>query len=239
MNLTNELIFIIHILVAGALLLAAARLGRVWLTALVVTCTILMNIAVTKQMRLFTLDVTGGNVLFATIFLANDVLNEHYGRRAARTAVMIGFACGMAVVVLMLPLLLYVPSRSDDAQLHLEYFFNVASYPRIVIASMLSYLLSQIMDTHLYDFIHRRTGAKRLLWLRSNASTWASQAFDTVFFTTVGLTGPASVIRTWPEWIDAVLFAYLVKISVAAVDTGFLYLTTWKPLRPPDSRRVD
>ncbi|MCG8409052.1 MAG: queuosine precursor transporter [Phycisphaerales bacterium] len=237
--MANELIFVIHFLVSGALLLGAARLGRVWLTALIVTCTILMNMAVTKQMQLFTLNVTGGNVLFATVFLANDVLNEHYGRKAARTAVMIGFASGLAVIVLMVPMLQYLPSRSDDAQRHLEYFFNVATYPRIVIASMLSYVLSQMMDAHLYDFIHHRTGTKRLLWLRSNASTWISQAFDTVFFTTVGLTGSASVIRSWPEWVDAVLFAYLIKIIVAAADTPFLYLTTSKMLCPRDSRRAE
>jgi hypothetical protein len=236
-NLPNEFVFVLHLLVAGLLLLGAARLGRTWLTALVVTCTLLMNIAVMKQMRLFGLEVTGGNVLFATVFLASDVLNEHFGRRAARTAVLIGFSSGFAVVLLMQLVLWYQSGEHDNAQSHLEYFFQVSAYPRIVIASMLSYLLAQLLDVRLYHAIHRRTG-DRLLWLRSNASTWASQAFDTVFFTTVGLTGFSSVIQSWPEWIDAVIFAYLVKVGIAAVDTGFLYLTTWKPLRPAGSRRA-
>ncbi len=237
MAFPNEIIFCVHLLLAGLLLLGAARLGRAWLTGLILVCTILMNIVVMKQMRVFGLEVTGGNVLFATVFLANDVLNEHYGRKAARTAVWIGFAGGLAVVALMQPVLWYLPGDHDDAHSHLTYFFHVTSYGRIVVASMLSYLLAQMLDIRLYDRLRRWSGANRLLWLRSNVSTWFSQAFDTVFFTTVALTG--SVIQSWPEWVDAVVFAYVIKIAVATVNTGFLYLTTWPPLRPSGSRLVE
>jgi uncharacterized integral membrane protein (TIGR00697 family) len=233
---SNELVFLAHLATAGAILLAAARLGRTWVTAMIVVCTVLMNIAVMKQMTLFGLEVTGGNVLFATVFLASDVLNEHYGRRAARTAVLIGFCAGLTVLAMMSFVLWYAPNRYDDSAAHLSYFFGISAYPRIVAASMLSYLLAQLLDVSLYHLVRRWTGSGRLLWLRSNASTWVSQAFDTVFFTTVGLTG--TVIQSWAEWRDAVLFAYLIKIAVAALDTPFLYLTTWRPLRPPESQRA-
>lgn len=237
MHVSNEVIFFLHLLVAGVILLFAARLGRMWLTALVVTCTLLMNIAVFKQMTLFGLAVTGGNVLFATVFLANDVLNEHFSKRAARAAVFTGFAAGIAVVALMQFVLWYTPNKYDDANGHLAYFFNVGAFPRIIVASMLSYLIAQLLDTQLYQFFRRLTGKQRLLWFRSNASTWLSQAFDTVFFTTVGLTGYNGIIHTWVEWRDAVIFAYIIKIVVAAAQTPFLYLTTWKPLVPSGSQR--
>ena len=220
---------------AGVILLGASRLGRTWITALVVICTVLMNIAVTKQMNLFGLSVTGGNVLFATVFLANDVLNEHFGKQAARSAVLTGFASGIVVVVMMQFVLAYRPNEHDTAQSSLNYFFNVAVYPRIVVVSMISYLLAQLIDVQVYQLVRRWTGSQRLLWLRSNASTWISQAFDTVFFTTAALTG--TVIKSWPEWIGAVVFAYIIKILAAAVHTGFLYLTCWAPLRPAGSTR--
>ena len=231
----NELLFLGHLAAAGVILLCAARLGRTWITALVVICTVLMNIAVTKQMTLFGLPVTGGNVLFATVFLANDVLNEHFGKQAARTAVLTGFAGGIVVVVMMQFVLAYRPNEYDTAQANLEYFFDVAVYPRIVVVSMISYLLAQLIDVQVYQLIRRWTGSERLLWLRSNASTWISQAFDTVFFTTAALVG--TVIKSWPEWIGAVVFAYIIKIVAAAVHTGFLYLTCWAPLRPAGSTR--
>lgn len=59
----NELLFLAHVLVGGALILAAGRRGQDWLIILIVICTILMNIAVFKQMTVFGLAVTGGNVL--------------------------------------------------------------------------------------------------------------------------------------------------------------------------------
>lgn len=231
----NELIFIVHLLAAGTLLLAAARAGRVWIVAMVVTCTLLMNILVMKQMTLFGLAVTGGNVLYAMVFLANDVLNEHYGRQAAKQAVLIGFAAGLGAMVLMQFGLWYEPNQFDEAQGHLDYFFRVAAFPRIIIASMLSYLLAQLLNARCYHWIRTATGANRLMWLRSNASTWMSQAFDTVLFTTAALAG--TVINSWAEWRDAVLFAWLIKIAVAAAATPFLYLTTWRRLCPRDSQR--
>lgn len=233
----NELVFLLHLLVCGGLLLVAARAGRTWLTTAVIVCALLMNVVVMKQVTVFGLAVTGGNVLYATLFLANDILNEHYGKKAARAAVYVGFAASLAVVVVMQFELQYVPNQFDDAQSHLAYFFSGSAYPRIVAASMASYLLSQLLNTQVYHFIRRLTGAGRLLWLRSNASTWISQAIDTVFFTTAGLTGPNSVISSWAEWRDAVLFAYLIKIAVAIGDTPFLYLTTWRRLTPPGSQR--
>jgi len=233
----NELVFFLHTLSAGVILLGAARLGRTWLTALVVVCTVLMNIAVAKQMTLFGLQVTGGNVLFATVFLANDVLNEHFGLRAARRAVLTGFAAGLATVVMMQFALAYIPNEHDQAQEHLIFFFRGEAYGRIVVVSMISYLLAQLLDTQLYQIIRRASGRDRLLWLRSNASTWVSQAFDTVFFTTAALVG--TFIHTWKHWLGAVVFTYIVKILVAAVDTGFLYLTTWGPLIPANSQRRD
>lgn len=231
----NEWLFVCHLLVAGGMLLVVGRFGRAWLVAVVVTCTVLMNIAVMKQMTLFSLPVTGGNVLFATVFLANDVINEHFGRRAARSAVLIGFASGLIVLVMMQFVLAYKPNEFDTGDPHIAFLFNARAYPRIVAASMVSYLLAQLLDTQIYHFIRRRTGENRLLWLRSNASTWVSQAFDTVFFTTAALVG--TVIQSWNEWFGAVVFAYLIKIGVAAAQTGFLYLTTWAPFRPNGSCR--
>lgn len=233
----NEAVFFLHVLAAGVILLGAARLGRTWLTAMIVVCTVLMNIVVSKQMTLFGLQVTGGNVEFATVFLANDVLNEHYGLRAARRAVLTGFAAGLFTVVMMQFVLAYKPDVNDESQPHLLFFFNVQAFPRIVIVSMISYLLAQLLDSQLYRMIRRATGRDRLLWLRSNASTWVSQAFDTVFFTTAALVG--TFIHTWEHWVGAVVFAYIIKIAVAAVDTSFLYLTTWGPLIPAGSRRLD
>lgn len=285
MNWSNEIIFTLHLLAGGIILLAAARLGKTWLTALIAICTVLMNIVVSKQIDLFGWHVTGGNVLYGLVFLANDVLNEHFGKAEARRAVLIGFCGGIAVIAMTQFSLWYAPNDFDTAQPHLGYLFDITAYPRIVIASMTTYLLAQMIDIRIYQWIRARTGVQKMLWLRSNASTWVSQAFDTVFFTTVGLTrldiffGAAppyattateqtlsssaeaahqtltsgvmtnsghwydavfqsGVLDSLDSWRDAIVFAFIIKIGVALVDTPFLYLTTWRPLLPDGSKRL-
>lgn len=228
---SNEFLFLLHAVAGGVALLIAARLGRAYVIGAIVTCTILMNIAVQKQMTLFGMTVTGGNVLFGSVFLGVDILNEHYGKRVARQAVWIGFATSILVVVMMQFVLRYTPLHDDPAQEPMQYFFNATAYPRIVLASMCSYLLSQLLDVQIYQALHKKTGEGKL-WLRTNASTWLAQAFDTMFFTFAGLWG--TVITTWPEFRDAVLFAYLIKITVALIDTPFLYLTKCGRLQPRD-----
>lgn len=228
---SNEALFLLHSILGGSALLLCARLGRAYVLGAIVTCTILMNIAVQKQMTLFGMTVTGGNVLFGLVFLGVDILNEHYSKRVARQAVWVGFTTSMLVVLMMQFVLRYAPLPDDPAQEPMSYFFNATAYPRIVLASMCSYLLSQLLDVQVYQALRKQTGESKL-WLRTNASTWLAQAFDTVFFTFAGLWG--TVITTWPEFRDAILFAYLIKIAVALIATPFLYLTKSGLLSPRD-----
>ena len=204
---------------------------------MIAVLTVIMNIAVMKQMTIFGLEITGGNVMFATIFLANDVLNEHFGKKAARRAVLVGFAAGLIATILMLFMITYQPNEYDKAQKHLVYFFDVRMFGRIAAVSMISYLLAQILDTQIYAGLRKLTGSDKMLWFRSNASTWVSQAFDTLFFTTAALVG--NIITTWDAWLGAVIFAYLIKIFCAAIQTVFLYATTTTLLTPKGSRRKD
>ncbi len=55
------------------------RLGKHYLTAYVAASIVLANIFVTKQMKLFSLDATSGKgMLYGSIFLATDLLSEHF-----------------------------------------------------------------------------------------------------------------------------------------------------------------
>ena len=67
------------------------RFGRTGLYALIVLDIIICNIQVVKVVELFGLVTTLGNILYASIFFATDVLGEVYGKRAAREGVWLGF----------------------------------------------------------------------------------------------------------------------------------------------------
>jgi len=238
--MSNEAVFLIKTAVVLGAVVLAGRAGRMWLGALVAVCAVTMNLIVVKPIALFGLGVTCGNVLYAGIFLATDVLNEHYGRRAAQQAVWIGFAA-VAFVTAVMQLALAFTSLGGAAQAHLSFFFRYTGYARIVAASMASFLIFQSLDVWVFDRIRHRT-AGRLLWLRNNGSTWLSQLGDSLFFSYFGLwsvpwLGLSSLVPDLPSFWQLVGFTYAVKLVVAVLDTPVLYLTCWRPLRPPGSLR--
>jgi len=218
----NSLLFVGWAIAALFILLLIFRFfGKTGLAGFIGAAVVIMNILVTKGMVIFGVDATGGNVLYASIFLATDLLSEYYGGREARRAVLIGFICSVFSLLAILITLLFHPAPWDWAQPSLEIIFTPVA--RIVAGSMAAYFISQNLDTYLYDFIRRRWKG---LWLRNNGSTWVSQLVDTLIFCAAALLGtmPGSA------WLKVVLSTYLLKIVVAAVDTPFIYLSRlWKP----------
>jgi len=212
--MANSLLYLAQILGTLAVVLVCFRLGRIWLVSFVAMASVLMNLVVVKQMSLFGLDATGGNVLYASLFLATDLLSEHWGPKEARRAVRVGFLGGLFFLGTIQVILLYEPGGADFAQGPMRELF--AFLPRIVLGSLAAYLLAQHADVWLYHRIRRLTG-ERWLWLRNNGSTWISQALDTCVFYAIAFWGVFPIG-------EAILFTWLLKILVAALDTPFLYL---------------
>ncbi len=184
-----------------------------------------MNIFVLKQFDLFGLAVTGGNVLYGALFLITDIFSEHYGKEDALRAVRLGFFVSGFFVLSIQFLLAFVPNNYDFAQESLLTLFSLS--PRILFASMFSYLIVQHIDVYVYEAIHKRF--VNMLWLRNLGSTLLSQLIDTIIFTIFGLLtvssfGIAGVVPM--EALAEVLFVtYVVKIVVAIIDTPFIYLS--------------
>jgi len=216
--MSNETIFILQTLVSLALTLFAFRMGRKWLIALVAVNVVLMNIFVLKQMNLFGMAATGGNVLYASVFLATDLLAEHYGKKQAFKAVQVGFFASIVFLIMTQFVLKFSPSEWDFAQGSFETLFTLS--PRIVAASMFTYLISQNLDIFLFHKIKEKTGG-RLLWLRNNGSTFVSQFVDSTIFTLLAFYGVPGFEAIW----SIILFTWIIKIIVAAIDTPFMYLS--------------
>lgn len=228
--MNNDIIFILQILAGLTFILIAFRIGFHWLLALIAVQAVLMNIFVLKTMDLFSLEgVTGGNVLYASIFLGTDIICEHLGSKKARQAVWLGFFASLFFIVMSQFIILYTPSGfPESVAMHetLKSIFTLA--PRIVFASMGAFLISQHLDIFLFNWFKKLTKNKHL-WLRNNGSTMISQFVDTVFFTFVGLWG---VVANSENVWTIILFTYLVKILVAVLDTPFIYLSKLKAFKP-------
>ncbi len=213
--MSNSTLFILMALTSLSFVLIAFRLGKVWLISLITANVVMMNIFVVKGMYIFGLAGTGGNVLYASIFLATDILCEHYGKQEAVKAIRIGFFVSLFFLLMSQFILWFKPADYDIAQSAMLTLFTLT--PRIVLGSMIAYLISQHLDVYLFQRIKEKTKGKHL-WLRNNGSTFISQLIDSVIFTTIAFSGVYPVI-------PLIIFTYIIKLIVAVIDTPFIYLS--------------
>lgn len=220
----NELLWIVMLLLNFGLITAAYRLfGKRGLYMWIPIATIIANIQVIQTIELFGLTATLGNIVYASSFLVTDILSENYGRKEAKKAVWIGFFSLISMTLIMKVAIWFQPMGDSFSQKTFESLSTIFSFmPRIVIASMLAYLVSQRHDVWAYHFWRKRFAGKKHIWIRNNLSTMTSQLLDSLIFTLVAFTG----VYGWPVLLEIVLTTYLLKWLVAAADTPFIYLAT-------------
>ncbi|MDX8341361.1 queuosine precursor transporter [Draconibacterium sp. IB214405] len=218
----NEILWLAMLLANFLLIILAYRLFGKWgLVMWIPISVIVANIQVIQTVQLFGMVATLGNIVYATSFLVTDILSENYGKEEAKKAVWIGFFSLISMTLLMNLALEFLPLEGDEfAGITHEATSTIFSLmPRIAIASLAAYLLSQRHDVWAYHFWRKRFSKDNQIWLRNNLSTMISQLIDSVVFVAIAF---------WGEYEWAVLFeifitTYLLKWVVAAADTPFVY----------------
>jgi uncharacterized integral membrane protein (TIGR00697 family) len=191
--------------------------GRTGLYIWTAVAIILANIQVMKTIQVFGMVTALGNVTYSSIFLVTDIINENHTKRDAQKAVWIGFFVLIAAMIIMQITLLFVPHESDILNESLTNIFKF--FPRIVLASLVAYLISQSYDVWFFDKLKLRHKGK-YLWLRNNLSTFTSQLFDNLIFTLIAFFG----LFSWNIIGQIFLTSIILKFIVAALDTPFIYL---------------
>jgi uncharacterized integral membrane protein (TIGR00697 family) len=165
-----------------------------------------------------------GMLPFPVTFLLTDILNEFYGKKAARFITWVGFFMAIFAFV-VIAIAVQVPwaplTRGKGWEGAVEGSFNniFAGSQRILAASMVAYLVGQFCDIAIFNLLKRVTHNK-LLWLRATGSTLVSQLIDTVVVQFVAWSGllPVGTI------FEIIYTSYAVKLLVAVGLTPFIYL---------------
>lgn len=216
-SLFNTWFWFLFILIDLSCAIIMYRLwGKRGLYVLIAASVIACNIQVTKTIQLFGLVATLGNVLYASIFFATDVLSEVYGKKAATRGVWLGFCALILVVIWMQLALKFDPDSSDLVQGAMETIFGLL--PRIAAGSLIAYLISQYHDVFAFHFWKHKTKG-RFLWFRNCMSTMVSQAIDSAVFCSIAFLG----VHDMSDWWQILATTYLLKWIVAAMDTPFIY----------------
>ncbi|MHA7813209.1 MAG: queuosine precursor transporter [Phycisphaerales bacterium] len=194
--------------------------------------------------------VAVGVLPYPLTFLCTDFISELYGRRRANLVVWIGLILNLWVVFILwvggtLPgFEQHVDGEMvRDAADRLPVFYEVRSLAfGAVTASMIAYLVAQLVDVHVFHFWKRLTRGKHL-WLRNNGSTIVSQLVDTtaVILITHYYAGALPISDDHPvlgQLLVFILTGYAFKLLMALIDTvpfmfGSRYLARYLRLPPP------
>ncbi len=211
----NEIIFFTHIVIVAGIVALAARWGKEGLIAITALLAVLANLLITKEILLCSMHVTATDTLGIGCGVALNMLQEQHGFKMAKNAVFISFFCLIVCAVMVQIHLWYIPAPSDVQHAHFCALF--ASMPRIIVASLGSYLIAQYLDCTIYRMMYERFFYLPAL-VRNYTSLAISQLFDTIIFSVVGLWGIMSNIG----------HIIIVSYSIKLVTIMLIVPLTWR-----------
>lgn len=234
-TLPPEVFWVVQMLLCcAAILLLLKWFGKSGLFVFIGVTIIAANIEVLKTVKfaVFGAPVTIGTLLMSTTYLCVDILTEYYGPKVARKAVYLGFASIILMLVWMFVAMSYMPITKEQVvntqlpgafyvQHHLESIFVPSVF--VLLASLISYLCSELSDVWIFSRIRSYTG-KRFLWLRNNVSTMLSALLDNAIFNTLAWV----VFTKKPLSFHVLVFTYIlgtyvIRVVVSIVGTPVIY----------------
>ncbi|KQX75571.1 hypothetical protein ASD10_10510 [Aeromicrobium sp. Root472D3] len=165
----------------------------------------------------------GGAFLFPLAYILGDVISEVYGFRAARRAILTGFAMAILAAVTF-----YVVEQAPAA----GFYANQAAYeavlgfvPQIVLASLCGYVVGQLLNSFVLVQMKQRM-AERGLWARLIGSTGVGEAADTLIFCAIAASaiGITTVGQFWNYAVIGFVYKVGVEVVVSPLTVGVIGL---------------
>lgn len=209
----NILFLFIEIIVYfTSLVLLKKFLGKTGVYVWIAVASVLANIQVCKSIDLFGLSVSVGNVLFASTFLATDILVVCYSDKDAKTGAVVGLVSVLLFLLISQLTLAYTPNSLDFAHSSMQSLFGLS--PRVCLASVSMFFVANLLDIYLFSKLKTKK-----LWIKNNVCTIICNCLENFMFYIIAFVG----IMPFKELIILGITASLIEILVALCDTPFLY----------------
>lgn len=173
---------------------------------------LLSNIGASKGVTFGPIITDGGFFLFPLAYVVGDVVSEVWGFRAARRSTLMAFAAGAFAslcfwIIIALPAAPFYEGQEAFAQ-------TLGPVPLIVLASLLGFLVGQLLNAYVLVKVKQRT-RERHLWARLMASTLVGELVDTIIFCAIA--APVIGIETPGQFLNYVLVGYVWKCLIEVV----------------------
>ncbi len=171
--------------------------------------------------------LTCGVLLWPLEFIMTDIVNEFYGPKAVRrisytAVVLISYAFLMFYLAIHVPPAgFWVTSNEQNGIANMQDAFNgiFGQGMRIIVGSLVAFLVSQLVDVTIFHKIKKVTGEKKI-WLRATGSTLVSQLVDSYIVLFIAFSG----VFTWQQILAIGIVNYIYKFIMAIVLTPVIYL---------------
>ncbi|MDJ1472948.1 queuosine precursor transporter [Cytophagaceae bacterium DM2B3-1] len=174
-------------------------------------------------------NLPAGALPWPIVFITSDIINEYFGPKGVRRISYLG-----AILITYGFLIIFVSTHLPPAQFWLDvnkgdnnFDINFAFSKifrqglNIIVGSITAFLLSQLLDAYVFQYLRNITGSKRI-WLRATGSTIISQLIDSyvVIFIAFYVFGNWSFAQVLSTGVNS----YLYKVSMALLLTPVLYI---------------
>ncbi|MBA3510580.1 queuosine precursor transporter [Sphingomonas sp.] len=169
---------------------------------------VIAGVLANKQIELGPLAVEAGILAFLMLVVTSSTIAELFGRPTANRLVLIGFV-PLIASMLLATLVLALPAADEMDPARLAAFEMVmGATPRIWIAGIIAYGVSQFLNVTIFTRLKRESG--RFLWLRAGVAGMLSQIVDTFLFIGIAFYGVFPIL-------GLMLGQMLAKVVLSAV----------------------
>lgn len=180
-------------------------------TSLFVSLYLISNIMAVKVISIFGLFYfDAGTITFPFAYMLGDVLTEIWGFKAARKVIWMTFFCNILMVVCT-QVGVWLPSPDYLAETEAAYNHLFSYVPRIVIASLVGFLLGELSNAWFMVKIREKTKGKHL-WVRTIGSSAIAYWFDSLPFVLIAFLGVVST----HDLLMMIAFQYGAKLIIEA-----------------------
>ena len=191
---------------------ARGNMPLIVITALFITCYLVSNIMAVKVIGFFDLFYfDAGTITFPFAYMLGDVLTEIWGYKTARNVILTTLLCNILLVVCtQIGVWLPSPNYLDETANAYNHIFSYV--PRIVIGSLVGFLLGELSKAWLMERIKRGTKG-RFLWVRTIGSSVVGYMFDTIPFVLIAFLGTLTV----RDLLLMIALQYFMKLGIEAL----------------------
>jgi len=185
------------------------------IVGLYIACELIANTTAGKPVVLLgNITVPAAVFIYALTFTLIDLVNDRLGKEGARYVVYVAFLANLLLAAYSQFAIWLPPAPFYGEEGQAAFAGVLGSTWRIVAASLIAYLISTLIDVHVFAWWRERI--RKYRWARVLISNAVSTLIDSIVFITIAFLGVMPVL-------PLIAGQYVVKMAVTLVSIPLIY----------------